>query len=79
MARIVERSLRKRARGANNRNLESRQIVTVQGKRMKARLVDADSKSPGGDLLDAFGFAVERAIRQNKQLANAGRANDDEA
>jgi hypothetical protein len=79
MARIVERSLKKRGRGAGTQSLESRQIVTLQGKRVKARLVDADSKSLGSDLLDAFGFAVERAIRQNKQLDNTDRANDDKA
>jgi hypothetical protein len=79
MVRIVERSLGKRARSASAPDLESRQIVTLQGKRVKARLVDADSKSLGGDLLDAFGFAVERAIRQDKQTVKAPRAHDDEA
>lgn len=79
MARIVERSLGKRGRGAGTQGLESRQIVTLQGRRVKARLVDADSKSLGNDLLDAFGFAVERAIRQNKQLDNTDCTNDDKA
>ena len=79
MARIVERSLGKRARAAATPNLQSRQIVTLQGKRVKARLVDAESKSLGDDLLDAFGFAVERAIRQNKQLGNSHSTNDDKA
>jgi len=79
MARVVERSLSKRTRGQRHGNLESRQIVTLQGKRVKARLVDAESKSLGGDLLNAFGYAVERAIRQNKQPGNATGPNDDEA
>lgn len=76
MARIIERSLAKQARGDAKSSLESRQIVTLQGRRVKARRVDAESKSLGGDLLDAFGFAVERAIRQNRQL-DAPDANDD--
>ncbi|WP_152664091.1 hypothetical protein [Sphingomonas sp. SRS2] len=79
MVRIVERSLGKKARAARAPDLESRRIVTLQGKRVKARLVDADSKSLGGDLLDAFGFAVERAIRQNKQLGDADTPHDDKA
>ena len=66
MARIVERSLGKRGRAATD--LRSRQIITLQGKRVKARLVDAESKSLGDDLLEAFGRSVDRTRRVNKEL-----------
>lgn len=66
MARIVERSLKKRGRGAND--LDSRRIVTLQGRRVKARLVDGESVTLGSDLLEAFGRSVERARRENRQV-----------
>ena len=78
MARIVERSLGRLGRG--DAGLDSRQIVTLQGKRVKARLVDAESKSLGSDLLEAFGASVERSRRENKQLfGNRDRVDDEQA
>lgn len=77
MARIVERSLGKR--GRVQAGLGSRQIVTLQGRRVKARLVDAESKSLGNDLLEAFGASVERSRRENKELfGNRDRVDDEQ-
>lgn len=74
MARIVERSLKKRRRGGSN--LDARQIVTLQGRRVKARLVDAESDTLGSDLLEAFGRSVERARRENRQQLGSSDGTD---
>jgi hypothetical protein len=66
MVRIVERSLN--SNGKAKRKLESRRVVSAQGKRIKADLVNPDSESFGTDLLQSFTRSVDRVRRENKLM-----------
>lgn len=66
MVKIVEKRLGRV--GKRRRKLESRQLISAQGKRVQAIRLDADSNSFGEDLLTSFARSVSRARRENKLL-----------
>lgn len=66
MAKVIEQSLRKKGKSQSRRSMASRSIVSPQGTKVRAPLVDADSDTFGEDLLKSFERSVNRARRDMK-------------
>ncbi|PTE10069.1 hypothetical protein [Mesorhizobium helmanticense] len=75
MIKIVEKPIGRVSK--TRRKLDSRQVVSAQGKRVKAGLVNPESASFSEDLLESFARSVARARRENKLMTGHGNGDDD--